>query len=161
MKILLILVLTFPAYSQIRLPSEPIPCNKSQKKSGRVIVKAIKRFKPAYKKAQVICSDDGLVLALELKNGPSPQRVVDVVGNHLRPQITILGLDRLLVEGQYWDKNHVGTRYGTAPATVVTTRTGSTRISTVTGGHVTEHKQYDHRRRIAIAIVEPLSKNSL
>lgn len=160
MKFLLILLFAFPAYSQMN-STAPIACTDAQTQIGRQVIKAVKRFKPAYKRAEVFCTSNDIVLTLELSYGPAPQRTVSVVHDHLQARMASLGLTRLVIEGRYWEPNHIGTSYQVAPTTVITTRTGSGSVSTSSGGQVTERNRYEHRRKTIVAIVESSRKNSL
>jgi hypothetical protein len=147
MKILLILLLAVPCYSQITTP-----CDDAQKQ--RQIVKAVKQFKPAYKKVEVLCANGEMVLAFEA-NRVDPHRLVTAVYQKLQPEMESLGLTRLLIEGRAWDKEPADNAYyKVTPTHVIATRTGSTSISTITGGDVVKIGGYSYHRNVVRVLLE-------
>lgn len=141
MKLLALLLLTLP------IAAQP-PCDPPR------IMSAIKQFKPAYKKAEVKCSGGNAVLILEAKH-VSGDLLANAVEKKLRPLVAEWGMNRLVIEAYYWDKTVTGEVYSVTPATVITTRTGSTSVSTVTGGNVASRHRYTYKRLVATAIIEP------
>lgn len=139
MKILLFLLLTLPVYSQP-------PCNKTE---SRKIIKAVEQFKPAYKKAEVLCPGEEMILAFEVGR-VDPQKLVTAAYDKLKS----LGITGLTIEGRYWDRTPTDGYYTVTPTYAITTRTGSTSISTITGGRVVKRGGYAYHRNAVRAILE-------
>jgi hypothetical protein len=149
MKILLFLLLTLPVYSQ----TDREPCNPAQEHAGKQAITALKQFKGAYKNPVTFCSNGDLVLSMDAKR-VSSDLLVTAVHDKLKPQIAAWGLTRLVIEAQGWDRTPKDTVHSVTPTTVITTRSGSSTVSTVTGGNVVSRERYTYRREGAIAIIE-------
>jgi hypothetical protein len=138
---LLILLLAIPAYSQVCEPPEP------------QIMAAIKQFKPAYKKAEVVC--EGSVVLLRMRaNRVAGQKLADVVSHKLAPLIKDWGLNKLIIEAHDWDRTPARSTYSVSPVHVLTTRSGGVTHSTISGGRVVEHKRYSYKDRVARVEIE-------
>lgn len=166
MKFLLLLLLAVPSFAQFQ-PTKysTVPCNTSMQQAGRDGFKSLKQggmvvdgkrwpLSKFYKDPKVLCSPDGLILSMRLKFPFETQRQVDEIAAHLKGVLAGRGLSRVVIQGHYWDKTPADKRYSVTPVQVITTRSDSTTVSTVTGGRVVEHQSYNYKGMVATAIID-------
>jgi hypothetical protein len=90
---------------------------------------------------------------MEAKRTPA-DTLANAVRTKFLPHMKTWGMSRLVIEARGWNRTVTDQVYSTTPTTIVTTRSGSSTVSTVTGGNVVSRNRYSHKREVAVVVLE-------